>query len=201
MEEPKDRLRRARASAGYESPADAARRVRGINQNTITSNENGNRPISKKMAQVYADAFGVSAGWILYGEGEAASAERRTIPLKGKVGAGQQVEAIDNDDWDEAPMPPEARPGTIAVVVDGVSMFPAIEDGSLIYYSRHLPPDVMVNQRAVVQLADGRVFVKIIRPGSRPGFWTLQSVNAQYADILDVVVEWAAPIDWIKPRG
>ncbi|PHP66529.1 hypothetical protein CSC94_12615 [Zhengella mangrovi] len=80
-------------------------------------------------------------------------------------------------------------------------MFPAIEDGSLIYYSRHLPPDVMVNQRAVVQLADGRVFVKIIRPGSRPGFWTLQSVNAQYADILDVVVEWAAPIDWIKPRG
>lgn len=124
----------------------------------------------------------------------------QTVPIKGKVGAGQQVEAIDNGDLDEAPMPPEARPDTIAVIVDGTSMFPAIEDGSILYYSRHLPAEAMVNRRAVVQLADGRVFVKVIRPGSEPGLWTLQSVNSQYADIQDVVVEWAAPIDWIRPR-
>ncbi|WP_229447213.1 LexA family transcriptional regulator [Nitratireductor sp. B36] len=122
------------------------------------------------------------------------------VPLKGRVGAGQQVEAIDNGDVDSVPAPRDSRPGTVAVEVSGTSMFPALEDGYLLYYSKHLPPAEMVNRRAVVQLADGRIFVKIIRPGSAPDLWTLQSVNAMFEDMIDQVVEWAAPIDWIRPR-
>lgn len=72
--EPKDRLIKAREAAGYKSPSEAARLVREINKNTITSNENGHRPISRKMAEVYAKAFNVSAGWLLYGENEATAA-------------------------------------------------------------------------------------------------------------------------------
>jgi len=122
------------------------------------------------------------------------------VPLKGRVGAGQQVEAIDNGDIDTVPAPRDSKPGTVAVEVSGTSMFPALEDGYLLYYSKQLPAAEMVNRRAVVQLADGRIFVKIVRPGSTPDVWTLQSVNALFEDMNDQVVEWAAPIDWIRPR-
>lgn len=127
--------------------------------------------------------------------------DQRLVDLKGKVGAGQAVYAIDAADYDQkAIAPADAHPNTVAVLVSGDSMFPAFEEGTLLYYSKLLPPDAMVNRRAVVQLGDGRIFVKILRPGSTPRTWTLQSVNAQYADMIDEVVEWAAPIDWIRPR-
>lgn len=67
MEQPKDRLKRARAAAGYESPTDAANAFpRDINKNTLISHENGNRDISKKAAAKYGELFGVTAGWILF---------------------------------------------------------------------------------------------------------------------------------------
>lgn len=122
------------------------------------------------------------------------------VPLKGKVGAGQAVYAIDDGDDNEVPAPAEAKPGTVAVRVSGDSMFPAYEEGELLYYSKLLPPDAMVNKRAVVQLGDGRIFVKVLRKGTTERTWTLQSVNTLYADMIDEVVEWAAPIDWTKPR-
>lgn len=122
------------------------------------------------------------------------------VPLKGKVGAGQAVYAIDDGDDDEVPAPAESRPGTVAVRVAGDSMYPAYEEGNLLYYSKLLPARDMINQRAVVQLGDGRIFVKILRAGSTDRTWTLQSVNTLYPDMVDEVVDWAAPIDWIRPR-
>jgi len=68
--EPKDRLKVARHAAGFERPTDAARAHKEINQNTLISHENGNRPLSKKAAATYAELFGVDAGWLLYGENE-----------------------------------------------------------------------------------------------------------------------------------
>jgi hypothetical protein len=70
MEEPKHRLKKARAGAGFKSPAEAARGIREINQHTLTSHENGNRPISRKAAEQYARVFGVRAGWLLFGDGD-----------------------------------------------------------------------------------------------------------------------------------
>lgn len=69
MEEPKDRLKRARLAAGYATPTEAAAASRGaLGKDLLISNENGHRPISRKAAQKYAEAFGVKAGWILYGD-------------------------------------------------------------------------------------------------------------------------------------
>ncbi len=71
MDLPKDRLKRARAAAGFETPTDAANAFpREINKNTLISNENGNRPISRKAAEKYGELFGVKAGWILFGDGQ-----------------------------------------------------------------------------------------------------------------------------------
>lgn len=122
------------------------------------------------------------------------------VPLKGRVGAGSEVLAIDDGGNDTVSAPAQAKPGTVAVEVSGESMFPAYESGTLLYYSRILPPRELVNRRAVVQLGDGRIFVKIVRAGSTGSTWNLQSLNPNYADMVDEVVEWAAPIDWIRPR-
>lgn len=121
------------------------------------------------------------------------------VPLKGRVGAGAEVLAIDDGGDTMVSAPAQARPGTVAVEVDGESMFPAYEPGTRLYYSRLLPPDAMVNRRVVAQLGDGRIFVKILRRGSTTHTWTLQSLNPLFADMVDQVVEWVAPIDWIKP--
>lgn len=122
------------------------------------------------------------------------------VPLLGKVGAGQAVFAIDDGGDDTVPAPAEAKPGTVAVEVDGDSMYPAYETGTILYYSKLMSPADLVNKRCVVRLADGRMFVKVLRRGSTDRTWTLQSLNTLYSDMVDEVVEWAAPIDWTKPR-
>lgn len=120
------------------------------------------------------------------------------VALKGKVGAGQAIYPLGEGDIDLVDAPPNASDSTVAVEVSGPSMLPVFFDGWLLYYSRQLPPDAMVNKIGVAQLSDGRLLVKTIRPGLSPGFWTLLSANAD--PIEDVAIEWVAPIDWIKPR-
>lgn len=64
---PRHRLIQAREKAGFASPSEAARAHRSINVNSLISNENGNRDISRKAAEKYGAAFGVDPGWILFG--------------------------------------------------------------------------------------------------------------------------------------
>lgn len=120
------------------------------------------------------------------------------VRLAGYVGAGAAVYPIDDggDEWAEAP--PKATRATTAVKIKGDSQLPTYEDGMVLYYSKLLPPESMLNRRCVVHLADGRILLKTIRRGSAPGVWTLTSSNDR--EIEDVVIEWASPIDWIKPR-
>lgn len=78
MELPKDRLKQARAAAGFETPSDAARTYpRDLNVNTLISHENGNRDISRKAAEKYGRVFGVDPGWLLYGGEIATSVDKR----------------------------------------------------------------------------------------------------------------------------
>ena len=120
------------------------------------------------------------------------------VKLAGFVGAGQEVYQFDEDGAGFVEAPPGARDGTEAVEVRGESMLPLYEDGTILYYSRQLPPENMVGRRAVVKLADDRILVKAVRRGADRGLFTLVSLNAP--DIEDVALQWAAPIDWIKPR-
>lgn len=63
------RLRAARKHAGLKSVAEAARR-HGWNVNTMTSNENGNKPYGRAAAEDYARKLKVSLEWLLTGKGE-----------------------------------------------------------------------------------------------------------------------------------
>lgn len=139
MEEPKHRLQRAREAAGYGSPSEAAQAIRQINKNTLISNENGNRAISKKMAQVYADAFDVSAGWLLYGEQTAV--EQKPVPLISWVSAGALAQPdYVPDGFDDVPYvyAPDLDPSGdwIALRVDGRSMDKISPHDSIIFVNR-----------------------------------------------------------------
>lgn len=139
--------------------------------------------------------FAVTVDWLATG---VAKAPQGQVQKVGYVGAGQAIVPFEADESEWVDAPPEMEPGTVAVEVRGESMLPAYEDGFLLYYSKRLPPAEMLNKRCVVQLANGSMLVKTLRRGTTPGYWNLGSLNAY--DIEDQVVEWAAPIDWIKPR-
>jgi SOS-response transcriptional repressor LexA len=156
--EPKHRLQEARANAGFESPSDAARAFREINQNTLISHENGNRKISKGAAERYGKAFGVEPGWILFGERkdmEFTGVIR--VPMVSMVSASglreqPGVTAADIERWIEVADMPAGD--WIALGVEGDSMNRIAPDGATL----------LVN-RADDKLVDGRFYIFSLEEG------------------------------------
>ena len=139
MDSPKDRLKRARVNAGFETATDAAAKLRQINKNTLLSNENGNRAISRKMAQTYADAFNTTAGWILYGEDSATTTPVKQIRIEGVSQAGmfRDISLIEDDEHDRKTIPAPINPKyahvhQYALLVAGDSMNNKFQDGSYV---------------------------------------------------------------------
>jgi SOS-response transcriptional repressor LexA len=139
MDSPKDRLKRARVDAGFETATDAAAKLRQINKNTLLSNENGNRAISRKMAQTYADAFNTTAGWILYGENSATTMPVKQIRVEGVSQAGmfRDISLIEDDEHERKTIPAPVNPKyahvhQYALLVAGDSMNNKFQDGSFV---------------------------------------------------------------------
>lgn len=191
----KQRLRDSFETTGW-SKAELARRS-GVAYDSVSKYLDGkvDKPRGNTLDQL-ATALAVDPLWLR--EGIDLTAPTRQVRLMGYIGAGQTVEALafDGDETIEAPA--DAHPDTVAAKIRGESMLPVFRENWILYWSKHLPPSEMVNELCVVQLADGRIMVKTLRHGTAPGFWTLSSANAK--DMTDVIVEWAAPIDWIRPR-
>lgn len=97
MEEPRHRLQRARIAAGYETPSDAARALKGkgVNKNTLISHENGHRPVSRKAAEMYGRLFDVRAGWLLFGEQDEGSQEARLERLRQVLEKAEQIGSVE----------------------------------------------------------------------------------------------------------
>lgn len=191
------RLEQARIARGFKTAAAAAEYF-GWNYETYAQHENGTRGLSRA-ADRYGKAYRTEAAWLRYGVGQGPV---DGVPLKGKIGAGQVVIAIDPEDLEQTvEAPAERRPETVAAIVSGDSMYPAFHDGWIIYWSKQLPPEELVNLGpCVVQLANDEIYVKLLTPGTAPNLWTLTSINAANRPMEDQVVSWAAPIDWIKVR-
>ena len=71
------RLKRARIIAGFHTAKDAIERF-GWSGSTYRAHENGQNQFNAAWARTYADAYGVSAGWLLTGEGQAPRAAAKS---------------------------------------------------------------------------------------------------------------------------
>lgn len=123
-----------------------------------------------------------------------------TVPLVGYVGAGElyypdplagpwgTIERVD--------APPGAGADTVAVRVRGSSMVPVYRDGDLLYLRRHNDwvPDQCLGRDCVVELVDGRCYVK--RLERRDSTWRLVSYSAEPIEAVDI--KWAQPILWVR---
>jgi hypothetical protein len=56
----------------------------------------------------------------------------------------------------------------------------------------------LLGREVIVQYSDG-IFLKILQPGSRRGFYNLTSLNIRLAPVIDADVVWAEPIDFHVP--
>lgn len=198
MSAPNERLKLARETAGYASASAAADRF-GWKQQTYLAHENGSRGYPKGKAEVYAKAFKVGLEWLISGKGEMKGG--KTVPLVGFVGAGGGIIPVDDhaqgQGLAEVDAPPSLGKNTVAVQVRGDSMFPAFEDGDILYYDRHEHiPDNLPTGACIAMLADGRCMLKIVRNGSKRGLFSLLSHNAP--TIENVALSWVAKIKWIK---
>jgi transcriptional regulator with XRE-family HTH domain len=174
----------------------------GTSQPTVSRWEAGLfTPQDSAFLQTMANLAGVTLSEFRYGESGAV----REVSVAGYVGAGSRVYAIDDYPRGagmEMVPAPEGGGGkpVVAVRVRGDSMLPMMKDGWLIFYHRDQMgvPDDCLGKLCVVKVAeDGLVLVKDLRRGSRPGRFTLLSVNAD--PIENVSLEWAARVISIRP--
>lgn len=197
MSEPHQRLKEARENAGYGEAKDAAEAM-GIPPQTYFAHENGSRGLARS-AKRYADFFHVSLDWLISNKGTARPRPTRDehVQAIGYVGAGAEIIPFDDHDagMAEVEMPPGASKKLAPVIVRGTSMEPRYFDGETLYYLKDThSPSELVGRECVIKLVDGRMFVKILRKGTKPGVFNLESWNAKL--IRNQRIEWAALVRW-----
>jgi phage repressor protein C with HTH and peptisase S24 domain len=209
MQEPKDRLQHARESAGYASPTEAASRLahKGVNKNTLISNENGNRAISRKMAQLYGEVFGVDPGWLLYGDGGRGMADviapPSLIPGEELVGArdfpvyaaamgghGHEIVTFDPIDWVKRPVILERVKGAYGILVVNTSMSPMYRPNDIALINPHLAPtpDTEVVLYHTPPHGEAEAMIKTL-VGSTAKEWKLRQYNPAQ-DFTEDRVDW-----------
>lgn len=126
------------------------------------------------------------------------------IPVVGKAGAGEVNFPIDDyamgDGMYHTERPPGLTGDAVALEVLGDSMEPAFYDGDLVFYQRDYEgvPDRCHNKPCVVQVKDGPVYLKILKPAVAPGHYHLQSLNTKTEIIPDQQIQWAARVLFVK---
>ena len=152
--------------------------------------DNEGRDIKIGTLQKLAGAMDVNVEDLLGGVG---------VPLTGRVGAGGSI-VFDEQTGSTVPRPPGIAGPLEALEVQGDSMLPRYSSGDIVYIQRThagtMPEDI--GEYCAVRLTTGETYVKQLARGSRPGFFTLRSLNA--ADIEDVELEWATPILFVLSR-
>lgn len=122
------------------------------------------------------------------------------VAVVGRIGAGGSV-IYSEAHFGDVPRPPGVTVPVEALEVDGTSMLPRYSSGDVVYIAREHDgvSEEDVGEYCAVRLKTGETYVKQLAIGSRPGYFTLRSLNAE--DIADVELEWATPIIFVLPRA
>jgi len=157
MESPADRLKRARAEAGYETAKDAAEAM-NVAVATYSQHENGTRGFPATRAEKYGRFFRVAPEYLLYGRKTAKPAAPGlgpTLFIKGTVSAGiwRDADHLDQSDWQTFTGSPEvAAPinDRYGVRVEGDSMDLLYPQGTILECVRHWGRDDIPSGRRVI---------------------------------------------------
>lgn len=131
---------------------------------------------------------------------------RRPIHVMGYVGAGSEVFPIDtmssgDDDMDSLDIPIAVSEDAVGVRVRGDSMVPRFADGDVLVYGDPMSDTSslinLLGKPCVIQMSDGRMLVKILKPSPAPGKWNLRSFN--HKEFKNQDIEWAARIEAVIP--
>lgn len=124
-----------------------------------------------------------------------------SIAVVGRVAAGDHIELADDFEKGaglfhiERPAWVPAH-GVAAAQIDGRSAEPWALNGDIIFWRRQalavLPDDL--GRPVIAELTDGRVVLKRLASGSKPGTWTLLSLNPIHPSLVDVEVVWASRV-------
>lgn len=122
------------------------------------------------------------------------------VIIVGKIGAGGNV-IYAEDPRETVPRLPGLTGALEALEVDGSSMLPRYSPGDIVYIAREHDGvlEEEIGEFCAIRLTTGETYIKQLAHGSRPGFFTLRSLNAE--DIIDVEVEWATPIVFVLSRA
>lgn len=160
--------------------------------------------------RAFALALGVLDTWLISGKGPRhaprmrVSRDKTKVPIVGYVGAGAEI--IPFDDFpkggglDEIPCPAGLNPArTVAAIVRGRSMEPAIPENWRVFYSRdpEQAADGVIGKLCVVKITDGPTMLKQVRKGATDGLFNLLSFNAGLLE--DQELDWASPVRAMQP--
>lgn len=197
MQEPEDELERVRAALKAVmirkgvKPKPLAKRA-GLGDTSVRDMlDNPGRDFKVSTLHKLADALSVNIEELLGTAG---------VPLTGRVGAGGSI-IFEEVIGDLMPRPPGAGGELEALEVIGDSMLPRYSSGDIVYINRQhdgLKPEFLGDYCAV-RLTTGETYIKLLARGSKPGFFTLRSLNA--ADIDDVEIDWATPVLFVLSRA
>ena len=150
------------------------------------------------------DRLAVAAGISIMELLELEHASPLTVPVAGHLGVGAEVggytEIISTEKGQHVDALPRLDFPQAAIVVAGEFCSPRFNHGDIIYY-RNMPltPNDLLGQECVVQLDDGRIFIRTLLQGRGKDRYSL--VGGLLPVIMDVALEWAKPITWIARKA
>lgn len=175
--------------------------VMGVKQSTISRWEAGIDEPEHDNVIALADFFECTTDYLLGTEEMARS--QGVTHVVGYVGAGEVNMQYDDyahgDGMEEVETPPGLNDGVIAVKVSGDSMYPAYEDGDIIFYVRDgvdIDESTCIGKQCIVKTTDGHIYIKRLSRGSAAGLYHLESHNAP--PMHDKSIEWATRVLYVK---
>lgn len=172
----------------------------GVTQSTVSRWGVSSVPRGQTLS-LLADLAGVSSASFL--KERLPTDGMRKVRVIGFVGAGAAVYAYEqlglNSEQPTIELPSSIK-GNAALSVKGDSLEPdAYEGWSVVYIGgKTQDPREVLGQLCVVGVEDGRMLVKRVEEGSKPGLYDLVSRNAP--TLNDECLSWAARVTAIVPN-
>lgn len=160
-------------------------------------------PRGENLAKL-ARVLGTSMNWLLNGSGEPETGRDPNLGvlIGGYISAGGAIdtssEQVDPGIEYEAHLMYNVPGAVAAYQVVGSSMYPRFMPDTVIICGGHsTDADALIDEEVAVGTPDGGRYLKILRKGSRPGVYDLESFNAP--TMRDVELAWIAEIRAIIP--